>query len=101
MWEALKMLGYLDCYHMMNTMIDPTDNDMWLDAIKGKFFGGKPFTKNEWDMLLGHCQVCKISNTFPSPKNSAHRKTHRLSATSLHVPLLKSSSPLIPTPKSS
>lgn len=59
MWEALKMLGYIDCYHMMNTMIDPNDNDMWLEAIKGKWFGGKPFTKTEWDMLLGHCQaVC-------------------------------------------
>ncbi|KAI9719836.1 MAG: hypothetical protein M1828_006057 [Chrysothrix sp. TS-e1954] len=59
MWEALKMLGYVDCYHMMNLMIDPSDNDMWLDAINGKYFGGKPFGREEWDMLLGHCQaVC-------------------------------------------
>lgn len=42
---------------MMNTLIDPNDNDMWIDAINGKFFGGKPFTKREWDQLLGHCQV--------------------------------------------
>ncbi|KAI9670587.1 MAG: hypothetical protein M1831_005807 [Alyxoria varia] len=59
MWEALKMLGFVDCYHMMNTMIDPNDNDMWLEAINGKYFGSKPFTRREWDMLLGHCQaVC-------------------------------------------
>lgn len=60
MWEALKMMGYMDCYHMMNTMIDPNDNDTWLEAINGKFFGGKPFTKTDWDQLLGHCQVSMI-----------------------------------------
>lgn len=43
----------------MNTMIDPCDNDMWLDAINGKYHDGEPFTKREWDQLLGHCQaVC-------------------------------------------
>lgn len=42
---------------MFNLMIDPSDNDMWMDAIKGKYYGGKPFTKTEWDQLLGHCQV--------------------------------------------
>ena len=41
----------------MNCMIDPNDNDMWLEAIHGKYYGGKPFTRREWDMLLGHCQV--------------------------------------------
>ena len=44
---------------MMNTLIDPTDNDMWLEAINGKFNGGRPFEKSDWDQLLGHCQaVC-------------------------------------------
>lgn len=66
MWEALKLLGYVDCYHMFNLMIDPDDNDMWIDAINGKFFshlGHKPFTKKEWDQLLGHCQVCLAIST--------------------------------------
>jgi len=60
MWDALKLLGYIDCYHMFNLMIDPDDNDMWIDAINGKFFshlGHKPFEKKDWDQLLGHCQV--------------------------------------------
>ena len=48
----------------MNTLIDPNDNDMWLQAINGKYFGGRPFTKREWDMLLGHCQV-RIHNLHP------------------------------------
>ena len=44
---------------MMSTLIDPTDNDMWMDAIHGKYGGGQPFTREEWDQLLGHCQaVC-------------------------------------------
>ncbi|KZP15178.1 hypothetical protein FIBSPDRAFT_750823, partial [Athelia psychrophila] len=38
---------------MLNTVIDPRDSDMWLEAIKGKYLRGKPFSKNEWDMLLG------------------------------------------------
>ena len=43
----------------MNTMIDPRDSDMWQEAIKGKYFGGAPFTRQDWDQLLGHCQaVC-------------------------------------------
>lgn len=42
---------------MFNLMIDPRDNEMWVDAIKGKYFGGKPFEKEDWDQLLGHCQV--------------------------------------------
>lgn len=44
---------------MMNTMIDPRDSDMWVEAIKGKYFGGRKFTRQDWDQLLGHCQaVC-------------------------------------------
>lgn len=45
---------------MMNTLIDPNDNDMWLEAINGKYFGGRPFEKHDWDMLLGHCQVSQV-----------------------------------------
>ncbi|KZP13107.1 hypothetical protein FIBSPDRAFT_754008, partial [Athelia psychrophila] len=54
-WEGLKMPGYVDCYYMLNTMIDPRDSDMWLKAIRGIYLGGKPFSKSEWDMLLRLC----------------------------------------------
>ncbi|KAJ7828337.1 hypothetical protein B0H14DRAFT_3144249 [Mycena olivaceomarginata] len=31
---------------------------MWAEAINAKFFGrGKPYGKEEWDQLLGHCQA--------------------------------------------
>lgn len=56
-------------------MIDPTDNDMWLDAINGKYHGGVPFSKTEWDMLLGHCQV---SFSYDNPSISRIRLTHLL-----------------------
>jgi len=49
---------------MFNLMIDPSDNDMWMDALKGKYYGGKPFTKTEWDQLLGHCQVFSPHGAF-------------------------------------
>lgn len=55
---------------MFNLMIDPYDNDMWIDAINGKYFGGKPFTKTEWDQLLGHCQV---SNMIIMLRKSLHK----------------------------
>lgn len=73
MWEALKILGFVEsykyvltasdrivdsltCISMMSTIMDPNDNDMWLEVI-GKFFGGKSFEKEDWDQLLGHCQA--------------------------------------------
>lgn len=51
------VIWWLTTYSMFNLMIDPRDNEMWIDAIKGKYFGGQPFTRTEWDQLLGHCQV--------------------------------------------
>ncbi|KAL9086976.1 MAG: hypothetical protein Q9159_003870 [Coniocarpon cinnabarinum] len=56
--DRRQALTYLTLHRsMFSTLIDPCDNDMWLDAINGKFFGGRPFSKTEWDQLLGHCQA--------------------------------------------
>lgn len=30
---------------------------MWHDAFRGKYQGGKPFTRKEWDQLLGHVEA--------------------------------------------
>lgn len=30
---------------------------MWHDAFRGKYHGGKPFTRKEWDQLLGHVEA--------------------------------------------
>ncbi|KAH8657969.1 putative NAD dependent epimerase/dehydratase [Xylariales sp. PMI_506] len=61
MRAAMKQLGYVDTYHMMNASIEnPPDALLWMDALKAKYDGvGRPFTRQDWDKLLGNCQaVC-------------------------------------------
>lgn len=61
MRAAMKQLGYVDTYHMMNCSVEnPPDALMWMDALRAKYENkGKPFTRTEWDQLLGHAQaVC-------------------------------------------
>ena len=61
MREAMKELGYVDTYHMMSASIEnPPDALMWRDAFAFKYDKtGRPFTRSDWDQLLGHCQaVC-------------------------------------------
>lgn len=61
MRAAMKQLGYVDTYHMMNCSIEnPPDALMWMDALCAKYEGeGKPFTREDWDQLLGNAQaVC-------------------------------------------
>lgn len=61
MRAAMRQLGYVDTYHMMSCSIEnPPDALMWMDALRAKYDGvGKPFTREDWDQLLGNCQaVC-------------------------------------------
>ncbi|KAM0512328.1 hypothetical protein ACHAPE_009024 [Trichoderma viride] len=61
MRAAMKQLGYVDTYHMMNTSIEnPPDALMWMDALCAKYDKkGKPFAREDWDQLLGNSQaVC-------------------------------------------
>jgi hypothetical protein len=61
MRAAMRQLGYVDTYHMMSCSIEnPPDALMWMDALTAKYDGiGAPFTRTDWDQLLGHCQaVC-------------------------------------------
>ncbi|KAL7912519.1 P-loop containing nucleoside triphosphate hydrolase protein [Trichoderma velutinum] len=61
MRAAMKQLGYVDTYHMMNCSIEnPPDALMWMDALSAKYDKqGKPFTREDWDQLLGTSQaVC-------------------------------------------
>jgi hypothetical protein len=58
MRDALEILGYNAVHHMQSIFANPLQNEMWAEAINAKFFGrGKPYGKEEWDQLLGHCQV--------------------------------------------
>ncbi len=36
---------------------NPRDREMWTEAFRGKFEGEKPFQREDWDQLLGHCMV--------------------------------------------
>ncbi|GJN72717.1 hypothetical protein PLIIFM63780_006780 [Purpureocillium lilacinum] len=61
MRAAMKQLGYVDTYHMMNCSIEnPPDALMWMDALCAKYDGqGAKFTRDDWDQLLGNAQaVC-------------------------------------------
>lgn len=61
MRAAMKQLGYVDTYHMMNCSIEnPPDALMWMDALCAKYDKrGEPFTRQDWDQLLGGSQaVC-------------------------------------------
>jgi len=53
---ALHILGYNDVYHGTDVYSNIQDCDMWMDALRAKYFGkGKPFGRAEFDKLLGHC----------------------------------------------
>lgn len=55
---ALKKLGFEDTYHMECLFENPPDINLWRAAFLAKFKGqGKPFEKEQWDQLLGHCQA--------------------------------------------
>ncbi|KAI0521733.1 P-loop containing nucleoside triphosphate hydrolase protein [Xylaria bambusicola] len=60
MRAAMKQLGYLDTYHMMNCSIEnPPDALLWMDALRAKYDGVGEFTRKDWDKLLGGSQaVC-------------------------------------------
>ncbi|TVY82196.1 hypothetical protein LSUE1_G002217 [Lachnellula suecica] len=61
--HALKMLGYNDVYHMESIVKDnPRDEDMWVEAMEAKYENkGKPYTREDWDKLLGHCMALSDS----------------------------------------
>ena len=60
--QALIHLGYDETYHFASLIENEPDAAMWIEALEAKFEGkGKPYTRKEWDRLLGHCQA--ISDT--------------------------------------
>ena len=58
---ALDILG-IPCYHSMLMWHNNLDCKMWDEALDAKFFGkGKPFTRADWDQLLGsHSAVADV-----------------------------------------
>lgn len=57
MQAALNILGYT-CYHSIQFFNNVRDCAMWNEAMDAKFRGqGRPFTRADWDQLLGHCSA--------------------------------------------
>ncbi|KAJ7475878.1 hypothetical protein FB451DRAFT_1397269 [Mycena latifolia] len=56
---ALETLGYVRTSHGFAVhSSSPTVIDMWITAIRAKFYGeGTPYGRTEWDLLLGDCQA--------------------------------------------
>ncbi|KAF7345974.1 hypothetical protein MVEN_01620000 [Mycena venus] len=76
---ALETLGYTQTNHGFTVLSQPAEMDMWIAAIKAKFYGeGKPFGREEWDALLGDCRAVtdmphllfaeELIATYPSAK---------------------------------
>jgi len=56
--KALETLGYRRTNHGADAFTIPAQMDMWIAACKAKFHGeGKPYGREEWDVLLGDCQA--------------------------------------------
>jgi hypothetical protein len=60
MRAAIKILGRNEnCCQMQE---NPPDLDMWIDALNSRFFGkGPKLAGQEWEQLLGHCEVMHLS----------------------------------------
>lgn len=66
---ALSMLGLDHVYHMDSALNNPPDNDMWLRALETKFFHHESsFNREDWDQLLGHCQVTLTSAPYSTAR---------------------------------
>jgi hypothetical protein len=43
---------------------NPKDAKLWVEAFDAKFEGkGKPWGREEFDQVLGHCMVCHTSSS--------------------------------------
>ncbi|KAJ7485339.1 P-loop containing nucleoside triphosphate hydrolase protein [Mycena latifolia] len=61
--SALETLGYVRTSHAFSVYASgPAVMDMWIAAIRAKFYGeGTPYGREEWDQLLGDCQAVTAS----------------------------------------
>lgn len=75
MKAALSRMGFEHVYHMVSVMHDPDDAQWWLRAGDAKWNKRGTFTKDDWDKLLGHCQVRHILPSYElrSPANTSSR----------------------------
>ncbi|RYP61837.1 hypothetical protein DL771_009987 [Monosporascus sp. 5C6A] len=90
MQRALMILGYNEVYHGFSVMANTRDADMWLEGILAKYDPApsqKPFGRDEFDNLLGHCEaVCdmpanifgeELIEAYPDAKLAQQRSAKR------------------------
>jgi hypothetical protein len=54
---ALRILGLHDVYHMQSLMENTENARLWMKAMNAKYHGKGEMTREDWDELLGNCQV--------------------------------------------
>jgi hypothetical protein len=68
--EALTILGYEDVYHGIKAIDSKEDWAIMDRACDASFpvlptYTGKPFTREQWDELFGHCEsVCDVASVY-------------------------------------
>ena len=58
MQEAFRILGYPNPYHYSSMFENARDSDMWCEALDAKYRPSPdrtPYTRKDFDQLLGHC----------------------------------------------
>ncbi|KAJ6595786.1 P-loop containing nucleoside triphosphate hydrolase protein [Mycena vulgaris] len=82
---ALETLGYARTNHGFDVSLSTVaEKDMWIAAIKAKFYGeGTPFGREEWDRLLGDFQAVTDSphNLFAAELISMYPEAKVVSTT--------------------
>ena len=54
---ALSRMGFDEVYHMVSVWHNPDDAQWWQRAADASWENKGTFTREDWDKLLGHCQV--------------------------------------------
>lgn len=55
--KAFLRLGYEKCYHYWQWIEHPDHSATWKRAYEAKYLNKAPFTRNDWDEILGEYQV--------------------------------------------
>lgn len=76
--EALKILGFRDVYDYDYMTWHWGHAELWSKAIRAKWEGGPPMTRDDWDTLLGRCRAVvdnpanlfgkELSEVYPEAK---------------------------------
>lgn len=55
--RALELLGFGDVYDMSSVFHNPHHATWWMQALRAKYENEGRFAREDWDKVLGTCQV--------------------------------------------